>query len=200
MHPPEFTLIDCQHGISRVTRVRNNAVKWGLLDNEGRELLPAVYDYIQRPVRNDLFAVFTGSFEWDEYEEATFELFHELIDDRKSWNGDYYEATLGEGVWGLVNERNEAMLPVRYNALYFYSDTIVVVNEGGSRIIKWHCGDEKEEKWSVVGGAWKALTLQGATLAEMSSNEQQFDFHSRLNSLQPWDPKYKAQVIGAYFE
>jgi hypothetical protein len=91
------------------------------------------------------------------------------------------------------------IVPITYNALHFYSASIFIVNEGGSPIIRWFDGDDKESKWSVVGGVFRAIDKEGNTLAEVDSEEGQFNFHTTLQALQPWDDSYAGQTIGAYF-
>lgn len=195
-----YVIVDEFNGVSRVTKKVDNKTKWGLLAQNGDVVLPAVYDYIDTLVSTTQFRVFKGDFEWDEYDEETADLFYDFICDRNSWNGDYYEATLGKGCWGLVNNNNEIIIPVKYNSLHFYSDSIFIVNENGSRIIKWFCGDDKEWNWGVVGGNWKALNTKGETIAAMDSQARQFEFYTFLNKLQPWDNKFTEGIVGAYFK
>ncbi len=195
-----YEYIDWKNDLARVVKTAgDNKSKWGLINKQGQEILPAIYGYIDVPIHTTLFKVFNGVFEWDEFDTETEELFYDFIWNPESWNGDRYEATLEHGLWGLVNEKNETVIPIQYNALEFYSDSIITVNENGSRIIKWHDGDEKRTNWSVVGGNWKAMSLDGRIIFEMNSEDQQFDFYNNLNKLDAWNEKYKEQTVGKYF-
>jgi hypothetical protein len=199
IYTAEYDFIDEENGFIRVAKMIDGKSKWGLFNQQGELILPIVYDFIDVPLHDRLFKVFKGIFEWEEFDEATAALFDDLICDPKSWNGDYHEATLMSGCWGLVNEKNEEVIPIKYNSLHFYSDSLLIVNENGSRIIKWYDGDEKQSKWSIVGGTCRLVNLQGETMLEMDSEEEMFDFFTSLNKLQPWDAKYSNQTVSIYF-
>ncbi|RYZ24128.1 MAG: WG repeat-containing protein [Chitinophagaceae bacterium] len=200
MHDSRLRIVDTVNGLSRAVQANASGDKWGLVDGKGQLLLPAIYDYIGKPLHGKLVRVFKGDFTWDEDDVAGEELFYDCIDNPRSWNGDRYKATLGKGCWGLVGLDGDEVLPIVYNAIYFHSDSVIIVNEGGSRIIRWYDGDDKKSKWSVVGGHWKALTTEGKLLATLESDEGQFDFSTRIQAYEPWDPRYADEVVGAYFK
>jgi hypothetical protein len=195
---PFTKIIDCSHQLIRAVSNNDTTQKWGLIQANGDMALPAVYDFITKPLHPNYIKVFNGDFTWNEFDEPSADLFYEYIDEQ-SWNGDIYEATLGNGKWGIVDANNQTIIPIQYNWVELYAPGIFLYNLGGSHIIRWFSGDDKERHWAIVGGFWGVLGI--ATLANYTATtmDELLQLYTLLKQTADYDEAYRSQAVGKYF-
>ncbi len=151
-------IVDETKNMIRYYNIIDGVKKWGIINIAGTSVIPAIYDYISPMIADNFFKVFIGDYSWEEDDDYTSDIFSEYIDPA-SWNGDYYRGALKEGKWGIVDSKNRILVPIEYQWVELIDDNTVCCNVGGSRIIKWFDGDEKENVLSIADGLWKVIYL-----------------------------------------
>lgn len=150
-------IVDETKNMIRYYNIINDVKKWGIINIYGSNVIPAIYDYISPMIADNFFKVFIGDYSWEE-DDYSSDLFDEYLD-TASWNVDYYEGTLKNGKWGIVDSENRILVPIEYQWVELIDDKTACCNVGGSRIIKWFDGDEKEDVLSIADGLWKVIYL-----------------------------------------
>lgn len=152
-----FKIVDETKHMIRFYNMVEGVKKWGILHIKGFNIIPPIYDYISPMIADNFFRVFIGDYTW-EFDENTANLFYDYLWS-DSWNGDSYVGTLKHGKWGIVNTDNKLLVPVAYEWIEIIDDKTACCNVGGSRIIKWFDGDDKENILSIADGLWKVIYL-----------------------------------------
>jgi hypothetical protein len=195
---PFTKIIDCSYQLIRAVSNNDTCQKWGLIHPNGDIALPADYDFITKPLHPNHIKVFIGDFTWNQFDEPSADLFYNYIDEQ-SWNGDIYEATLGTGNWGFIDIHNQIILPIQYNWVELYAPSIFLYNMGGSNIIRWFSGDDKERRWAIVGGYWGVLGIAALANYTATTMAELLQLYTLLKQTAGYDDAYRSQAVGKYF-
>lgn len=191
---PYSKIVDKKRSYIRVYNLIDNVKKWGIINSNGNEIVPPLYDYISPVVGKRYFKVFSGDFKW-KYRTKSAALYDKLIDN-SGWKASLYKSTLGYGKWGLIGQETPRLvIPIAYEWLEFISDQHILCNIGGKRIIKWYDGNVRETKWAIAGGNWEIrndskIIINAGTLPEVMEQFNQLQCSKHY-------PLFK-QSIGKY--
>lgn len=198
-HALPFTkIVDCNHQLIRAVTNNVTTQNWGVIHANGNIALPAVYNFITKPLHYNYIKVFIGDFTWNEFDELSADLFYNYIDEQ-SWNGDIYEATLGNGKWGIINANNQTIVPIQYSWIEIIAPGIFLYNLGGSNIIKWFSGEDKDRQWAIVDGFWGVLGIAELANYKASTMNELTQLDTLIKQTIDVDDTYFSQYIGKYF-
>lgn len=126
--------------------------KYGLLDTNGNEIIPCIYDMIREghSLRNEVL-VMVGDLRKDDLS----------FDPPNMHYASYTNATGGQ--WGVLNFNNEFIVPAMYEWIEStWNENCFLVNQGG--IMNYSRWDHEDDLWEIIGGKWGMINNDNKVL------------------------------------
>ncbi|MFY1047025.1 hypothetical protein [Chryseobacterium sp. GP-SGM7] len=114
--------------------------KYGLINADGEICIPNIYDKIQQ-IHDDHFKVGLGTFIFK-------------IDREKE------EISLTGGKWGIVNSKNEIIVPIEYTNIYYDKHKNAYIVYEGGEMIGYENSHDNNYYWSVKNGKEKEFSVK----------------------------------------
>jgi len=170
--------------------------KWGMVDEQGNEIIPARYDYLDFLFRDGLVVFNMGgkSFQggaakggkWGLLNKSGVEVIparYDFIDPlpqkglfRVRLGGTIYrDQYTGGGKWGFINTRAEDVIPPAFDYAFHFSDGVSRVNRGG-RIV----GNKPAGMEQIEGGEWAYIDTTGKIILDYKPFDFAGDFYDGL--------------------
>ncbi|RQO71438.1 hypothetical protein DBR40_16665 [Pedobacter sp. KBW01] len=131
-------VVDCEE--DDLALVENDMVcykgKWGMLDGDGKLIIPAEYDFIDCICSETQFKVALGDL---------------VIDLCKSQIGGEITYIAKGAKWGIINENNEILVPIQYDWVEELALNNYAVNIGCT--LEYN-DNYQEEYWFAQNGKW----------------------------------------------
>jgi hypothetical protein len=114
--------------------------KYGLMNTDGKICIPNIYDKIQQ-IHDDHFKVALGKFIFK-------------IDTEKE------EVTATGGKWGVINSKNEIIIPIEYTNIYYDRHKNVYIAYQGGEMTGYEDPHDNSYYWSVKNGKEKTIIIE----------------------------------------
>ncbi|MDH6307735.1 hypothetical protein M2451_000184 [Dysgonomonas sp. PFB1-18] len=120
--------------------------KWGIINNDGNEIIPNQYDYIDFFRSDNYYKVGLGKMFLDQDDEDSYISIQ---------NRDYPYLAIKNTKWGVIDSQNNIVIPVEYDWIEEISDgKLWAVNKGG---LLYYNSDHQEDRWDISGGKWGVI-------------------------------------------
>lgn len=170
--------------------------KCALVNMEGEELMPPIYDYITLTADKDRFKVYNSEtgFGWSESDEA-YDVFELIYDSKKGWDShfnvteDDYMNELNKGTWGILDETGKVIIPAEYDwveeveGLQRGGFIYYLLNKGG-KVFGLEAGHSTDQAY-VRGGVWGICDEHGNMIAEPTDETNPLELLKKHTS--PYD-------------
>lgn len=113
-------------------RFISDSGKYGIIDAEGKICVPNIYDKIQQ-IHDDYFKVAIGKFNF-------------------KINPDTDEIIASGGKWGIIDSKNEIIVPVTFTNIYYDRHRNSFLAYEGGVMIGYEDSHDNTYIWSVNGG------------------------------------------------
>ena len=158
----------------------NGSFKFGVINPFGEEIIPIVYRYIDKIKNFDYLRIIDnenslGKSYWedeDEYLDNGHDEFRDFDHKAQEWfdtygddpwtSHNYITSTYIGNHWGIINYKNEVIIPPTYGWLEFLDSEILKVNMGGG-VIEYYNWDKKEDR-HILGGKFGVINLRNEVL------------------------------------
>lgn len=108
--------------------------KWGIVDQAGRVLIDATYDYIDFFGLSKNYKVFRGAISFSE--------------------DDSFKTLLKGARCGVITPQDEVLVPIEYDWVNEIAENLWAVNLGGA---VFYNDEYQEDYWTVKGGKWGVI-------------------------------------------
>lgn len=121
--------------------------KWGIIDNDGKEIIPNEYNYIDFFRSKFFYKVGLGKMY----------LNHDTNDSFINIQDNIY-LIVRDTKWGVINNKNDIIVPIEFEWVEEISDgKLWAINKGGQL---YYNSDYEVNRWEILGGKWGVINSE----------------------------------------